>query len=76
MDTLGNPVAVTIGWTSTVPGVATIDQTGLAVGVGVDSTRIIASAAGRADTAILYVRALSQVVATPADTIITAIGRS
>ncbi|HKA58888.1 MAG TPA: plastocyanin/azurin family copper-binding protein [Gemmatimonadales bacterium] len=75
-DALGNPVAVTIGWTSTVGTVATIDQTGLALGVGADSTNIIASAAGHADTAVLYVRALTQVVASPKDTVITAVGDS
>ena len=75
-DSLGNAVSVTIGWTSTVTSVATVDQSGLARGVGVDSTRIIAVAAGRADTALLYVRALNRVVAAPADTVITAIGDS
>ena len=75
-DSLGNPVSVTIGWISTVTSVATVDQAGLARGVGVDSTRIIAAAAGRADTARLYVRALNRVVAAPADTVITAVGDS
>ena len=75
-DTLGNPVSVTVGWTSTTPAVATVDQTGLALGLVADSTRIIAYAAGRADTALLYVRALTQIVATPADTVITAVGDS
>ncbi|MGH7520312.1 MAG: cupredoxin domain-containing protein [Gemmatimonadales bacterium] len=75
-DSLGNPVSVTIGWTSTVTSVATVDQLGLAQGVGVDSTKIIATAAGHADTALLYVRALTSVVADPADTVITAVGDS
>ncbi|HEV2672370.1 MAG TPA: hypothetical protein VGU74_14855, partial [Gemmatimonadales bacterium] len=75
-DALGNPVAVTIGWTSTAPVVALVDQTGLALGAAADSTEIIASAAGHADTARLYVRALSQVIASPADTVITALGDS
>ena len=75
-DSLGNPVSVTIGWTSTVTSVATVDQAGVARGVGVDSTRIIAAAAGHADTAVLYVRALNRVVAAPADTVITAVGDS
>jgi len=76
LDALGNPVAVTIGWTSTVATVATIDQTGLALGVAAGSTEIVVSAAGHADTAVLHVRALSQVVASPTDTIITAVGDS
>jgi len=75
-DPLGLPVAVTIGWTSTVPAVATVDQTGLALGVAANSTLIIAAAAGHADTAVLYVRALSQIVASPADTVLTAVGDS
>ena len=75
-DALGNPVALTIGWTSTLPAVATIDQTGLALGVGAGSTEIVVSAAGHADTAVLHVRALSQVVASPVDTTITAVGDS
>jgi len=75
-DSLGNPVSVTVGWTSTVPSVATVDQAGLARGVAVDSTRIIATAAGHADTAVLYVRALGSVAVSPADTVITAIGDS
>ncbi len=76
MDTLGNPVSVTIGWTSTVPTVAVVNQSGLASAVAVDSTRIIATASGRADTAWLFVRALSSVVPSPADTVITAVGDS
>jgi len=75
-DSLGNPVSVTIGWTSTGPSVATVSGTGLASAVGGDSTRIIAAAAGHADTAKLYVRVLRSVVAAPADTVITAIGDS
>jgi plastocyanin len=75
-DAAGSPVPVTIGFTSTATGVATIDQTGLALGVGADSTLIIATASGKADTALLYVRALSQVVAAPPDTVVTAVGDS
>ena len=75
-DSLGNVVNVTIGWSSTVPSVATVDQAGLAQGVGADSTKIIAAAAGHADTAVLYVRALARVVASPSDTVITAVGDS
>jgi plastocyanin len=75
-DALGNPVSVTIGWTSTVPSVATVDTAGLARAVDADSTRIIASAAGHADTATLYVRALRSVILAPADTVVTAVGDS
>ena len=75
-DSSGNPVSVTIGWTSISTGVATVDGVGLASAVGGDSTRIIAAAAGYADTARLYVRVLRSVVAAPADTVITAIGDS
>ena len=75
-DSLGNPVSVTIGWSSTVPAVATVDGAGLASAVAGDSTRIIASAAGHADTARLYVRVLRSVVAAPTDTVVTAVGDS
>ena len=75
-DSLGNPVSVTIGWTSTVASVATVTGSGLASAVGGDSTRIIAAAAGHADTAALYVRVLRSVLAAPADTVVTAIGDS
>ena len=75
-DASGLPVPVTIGWSSNVQTVATIDQAGLALALGADSTLIIAAAAGHADTALLYVRALSQVVASPADTVITAVADS
>src|SRR5881394_1379471 len=75
-DSSGNPVSVTIGWTSTVPSVATVNGSGLASAVAGDSTRIVATAAGHADTAALYVRELRSVVPAPADTVITAIGDS
>jgi plastocyanin len=75
-DSLGNAVNVTIGWTSTVPSVATVSASGLAQALAVDSTKIIATAAGHADTARLYVRALDSVAVVPADTVITAIGDS
>ena len=75
-DSLGNPVTVTIGWASTVPAVATVDGSGLAQAVGADSTRIIASAAGHADTAVLYVRALTTLKLSPADTTPTAVADS
>lgn len=75
-DALGNPVSVTIGWTSTAAGVASVDGSGLATAVAGDSTKIIAAAGGHADTALLYVRVLRSVIAAPADTVVTAIGDS
>ena len=75
-DSLGNPVNVTIGWTSTVPTIASVDLNGLVRALAADSTKIIAAAAGHADTARLYVRALASVVAAPADTVVTAVGDS
>jgi len=75
-DSLGNVVNVTIGWTSTVSSVATVDTSGLVTAIAHDSTLIIAGAAGHADTARLYVRSLANVVVTPSDTVVTAIGDS
>ena len=75
-DSLGNPVSVTVGWTSTVPTIASVDLNGLVRALAADSTKIIAAAAGHADTARLYVRALARVVAAPADTVVTAVGDS
>ena len=75
-DSLGNPVNVTIGWRSTVLSVATVDTAGVAFALAADSTKVIAAAAGHADTALLYVRALSRVVPSPSDTVVTAIGDS
>ena len=76
-DSLGNVIStVTPVWTSSNTAVATVDTTGLATGVGGDSTYIVASAGGFADTARLFVRAPSKVAITPSDTVITAIGDS
>ncbi len=75
-DAQGNPVNVTIGWTSTLPSVATVDTAGLAHALATDSTKIIATAAGHADTAHLFVRGLRTVTVSPADTVVTAIGDS
>ena len=47
---------------------------GLATALAGDSTRIIATAGGVADTAWLYVRALKTLTLSPADTVITALG--
>ncbi|HMC69551.1 MAG TPA: hypothetical protein VKJ07_10385, partial [Mycobacteriales bacterium] len=59
-----------------MPTIASVDLTGLARALAADSTRIIAAAAGHADTAVLYVRALSRVVPSPSDTVVTAVGDS
>jgi len=74
-DAVGNVVNTTFGWTSTVPAIATVTATmGLATALAGDSTRIIATAGGVADTAWLYVRALKTLTLSPADTVITALG--
>ncbi|HYS21402.1 MAG TPA: plastocyanin/azurin family copper-binding protein, partial [Gemmatimonadales bacterium] len=75
-DTLGNPVTTTFGWTSTVPTIAGVSSSGLATALAGDSTKIIASAGGVADTARLFVRVLRSLSLQPADTVITAVGDS
>ena len=76
-DSLGNVIStVTPVWTSSNAGVATVDSTGLATALGGDSTYIVASAGGFADTARLFVRAPTKVAITPSDTVITAVGDS
>lgn len=75
-DSLGNPVSVTVGWTVSPAGIATVDGTGLATGLAGGATSVIATAAGHADTAQLYVRAIVSLSLNPADTIATAVGDS
>ncbi len=75
-DSLGNVVSTPFNWTSTVPTIAKIDASGLAMALAGDSTKIIAAAGSGADTARLYVRALRTVTVAPADTIVTAVGDS
>lgn len=76
-DSLGNVVTtVQPVWTSSNTAVATVDNTGLATTLAGDSTFIVASAGGFADTARLYVRAPTKVALTPSDTVITSIGDS
>jgi plastocyanin len=76
-DSLGNVVTATVLWSSTTAAVATVDPgSGLATTVGGDSTRIIASSGGYADTARLFVRVLRSITVTPPDTVITAVGDS
>lgn len=75
-DSLGNVVTSSVLWSSSAPGVATVDGSGLATTLSGDSTRIIAASNGVADTARLYVRVLRSLGLTPADTVITAVGDS
>ncbi len=79
-DSLGNVVSGPITWASTAPGIASIlattadsnSATALAGGL----TAVIAASNGHADTAQLYVRALTTIAVAPADTVITAVGDS
>ncbi|HXI34775.1 MAG TPA: Ig-like domain-containing protein [Gemmatimonadales bacterium] len=79
-DSSGNTVSGPVTWTSSVPGVGSIlsttadSNTATALAGGV--TSVIAAANGHADTALLYVRALSTIAVSPADTVITAVGDS
>ena len=75
-DSLGNVVTAAVLWSSTATGVATVDPTGLVTTLNGDSTKIIASSSGVADTARLYVRVLRSLGVSPADTVITAVGDS
>jgi plastocyanin len=75
-DSIGNIVGGTVTWSSTVPAIASVNTSGLAIGLAPDSTRIIASAGGYADTAWLFVRGLRSVAVSPADTVITAVNDS
>lgn len=75
-DSLGNVVTGSVLWSSTAPGVATVDGSGLATTLSGDSAKIIAASNGVADTARLYVRVLRSLGLTPADTVITAVGDS
>ena len=75
-DSLGNVVTATVLWSSTITTVATVSSSGVASTVGGDSTRIIASSGGYADTARLFVRVLRTITLAPADTVITAVGDS
>jgi plastocyanin len=75
-DSAGNTVSGSVVWSSTSPAVATVDTGGVATGVAVGQTRIIAAAGGHADTAQLLVSGLASIAVSPADTVITAIGDS
>ena len=73
-DVARNPLSTIFGWTSSDASVASVSGTGLATAQAGDSTMIIASAGGVADTAWLYVRALRSIALSPSDTVITAVG--
>lgn len=73
-DLSGSILVTPLTWTSTDPAVATVSGAGLATARGGDSTMIIVSAGGVADTAWLVVRALQSITLSPEDTIITAVG--
>ncbi|HEY6854142.1 MAG TPA: Ig-like domain-containing protein, partial [Gemmatimonadales bacterium] len=79
-DSSGNTVSGPVTWTSTAPGIGSIlstsadSNTATALAGGV--TSIIAASSGHADTAQLFVRALSVIAVSPADTVITAVGDS
>jgi len=72
-DAQGNPVPGSATWSSSAPSVASVNATGLALGVAGGFARIIATAGSHADTADLYVRALSSIAVHPADTVVTAV---
>lgn len=72
-DAQGNPVPGSATWSSTAPSVASVNATGLALGVAGGVARIVATAGSHADTADLYVRALSSIAVHPADTVVTAV---
>ncbi|HYR32295.1 MAG TPA: Ig-like domain-containing protein, partial [Gemmatimonadales bacterium] len=79
-DSLGNTVNGPVTWTSTAPGIASIPSTTVdsnaATALAGGVTDVIASANGHADTALLYVRALTTIGVSPGDTVITAVGDS
>ncbi len=60
LDAQGNPLSGrVISWLSGAPTVATVDQTGLATGIGVGSAVIIATVEGQQGTVTLNVTAVS-----------------
>lgn len=63
-NTIGN---VAFSWSSTVPAVASVSTTGLATAKVNGTTRIVASAAGKADTAVLVVKQKTASVAVSPD---------
>lgn len=55
LDLHGNPLAASVTWSSSDPGVATVDGTGLATGVSVGQATITATAQGASGSATLTV---------------------
>lgn len=55
LDSAGNPLPVGVVWTSTDTSVATVDESGVATGVGPGSATIIASSQGRTGTGVITV---------------------
>lgn len=75
-DANGTVIPGTVTWASTVPGVASVTGTGLAMGQAGGLARIVAASGGFADTADLWIRDLTTISVQPADTVITAVGDS
>src|SRR5690348_3459021 len=75
-DSIGNVVGGAVTWSSTNPTVATVTAAGLARLLAAGQAGIIAAAAGHADTAQLFVRALTTIAVSPSDTVVTAVGDS
>ncbi|HYT84527.1 MAG TPA: Ig-like domain-containing protein [Gemmatimonadales bacterium] len=75
-DANGNTVTGQLfAWSSSVPAIASVDQTGLATGLAIGSATITATAAGVAGTATLSVaQAIASVDVTPATATLTALG--
>jgi hypothetical protein len=55
LDLHGNPLAASVTWSSSAPGVATVDGSGLATGVSVGQTTITATAQAASGSATLTV---------------------
>jgi hypothetical protein len=55
LDLHGNPLAAPVAWSSSAPGVATVDGSGLATGVSVGQTTITATAQAASGSATLTV---------------------
>src|SRR5574341_157086 len=75
-DVAGNVVPVTFAWSSTAPGVASVNTSGLATAQAGGNAKIVAAYGAFADTADLWVRALTTIAVSTDDTVITAVGDS
>ena len=75
-DLQGNVIPGTVTWASTAPTIASVNASGLATAQAGGLARITATSGGRADTADLWVRALTTISVSPADTVVTAVGDS